>query len=76
MDICPIQKIYRRSLTGKHADQRIRVGQNAFTNADQIRVAFAGNDTIVQVNLDLDTTPEMEIQLTGHMVLTANDFYF
>jgi hypothetical protein len=42
---------------------------------DQVRIAYEGNNTIVQANLDLDATPEMEIQLTGHFSLTANDFY-
>jgi Ca2+-binding RTX toxin-like protein len=33
------------------------VGQSTFTGMDQVRYAFEGSNTIVQVNLDLDTTP-------------------
>jgi Ca2+-binding RTX toxin-like protein len=52
------------------------VGQSSFKFADQVRFAFEGNDTIVQLNLDSDAIPEMEIQLSGQVFLTASDFYF
>jgi Ca2+-binding RTX toxin-like protein len=52
------------------------VGQAAFTSMGQLRYAYEGNDTIVQVNLDFDATAEMEIQLTGHLALAASSFEF
>jgi Ca2+-binding RTX toxin-like protein len=52
------------------------VGQSGFTTADQVRFTFEGSDTVVQMNLDSDATPEMEIQLFGHVFLTASDFEF
>jgi Ca2+-binding RTX toxin-like protein len=51
------------------------IGQGTFTAADQVRFGYDGSDTIVQVNLDQDSLPEMEIQLTGYVTLTASDFY-
>jgi Ca2+-binding RTX toxin-like protein len=52
------------------------VGQSSFKFADQVRFTFEDNDTIVQVNLDTDATPEMEIELSGIIPLTASDFNF
>ena len=49
----------------------------AFTAIDQVRYSFdfTLNSTIVQVNLDSNlATPEMEIQLTGLLALTATNF--
>ena len=50
------------------------IGQSAFTFADQTRVAYEGSNTVVQVNLDSDANPEMEVLLLGHVTLTASDF--
>ena len=52
-------------------------GTKAFTAIDQVRYSFdfTLNSTIVQVNLDSNlATPEMEIQLTGLLALTATNF--
>jgi Ca2+-binding RTX toxin-like protein len=52
-------------------------GSAAFTGADQVRYTldFTANSTLVQVNLDADTSkPELEIELVGTMGLTASDF--
>jgi Ca2+-binding RTX toxin-like protein len=51
------------------------IGQSNFTGENQLRYSYQGSDTIVQANLDSDALPEFEIQLTGHVVLTASDFY-
>ncbi|MBI4921153.1 MAG: type I secretion C-terminal target domain-containing protein [Devosia nanyangense] len=40
-------------------------GISAFTGADQVRVTASGSDVIVHVNLDADSTDEMQILLTG-----------
>jgi len=47
-----------------------------FTAAAQLRFAYssATDVTIVQGNVDNDDAPEFEIQLMGHMPLTANAF--
>ena len=50
------------------------IGQSAFTTADQVRFAYEGSNTAVQVNLDSDANPEMEVLLLGHVTLTASDF--
>jgi serralysin len=50
------------------------VGQSAFTFSNQIRFDYEGSNTVVQVNLDSSATPEMEIELVGHIALTAGDF--
>jgi Ca2+-binding RTX toxin-like protein len=51
------------------------VGQGAFTTANQVRYTYEGSDTVVQVNLDADALPELEVQLTGHVALTASDIF-
>ena len=54
------------------------IGNASFTGAGQVRYAqdAATGATIVQINLDADTSaPEMEIQLTGTMTLTGGDFF-
>ena len=51
------------------------IGKAAFTHEDQVRFKLSGDDTIVQVNLDADAKPEMEIELTGHHSLVANSFW-
>ncbi|MBK1694938.1 hypothetical protein CKO09_09320 [Chromatium weissei] len=53
------------------------IGTSAFSAAGQVRYAqdVAANTTVVQINLeDVVNVPEMEIQLTGKMMLTASDF--
>ena len=52
------------------------VGQAGFTSKGQVRFGYEGSNTIIQVNLDFDTTAEMEVQLTGHLSLAANSFEF
>jgi Ca2+-binding RTX toxin-like protein len=51
------------------------IGQSAFTTADQVRLSYEGSSTLVQVNLDTDANPEIEVELQGHVSLTASDFY-
>jgi hypothetical protein len=41
-----------------------------------VRFTYNGGNTIVQVNLDSDAIPEMEIELSGIVPLTARDFFF
>lgn len=48
--------------------------QAAFTGTGQIRIEVAGANTLVQVNLTGDATPEMVIVLTGAIDLTRDDF--
>jgi Ca2+-binding RTX toxin-like protein len=53
------------------------IGTAAFSAAGQVRYMqdAAANTTVVQINLeDAVSVPEMEIQLTGKMTLTASDF--
>ncbi|MBK1642607.1 hypothetical protein CKO12_12110 [Chromatium okenii] len=53
------------------------IGTAAFSAAGQVRYMqdAAANTTVVQINLeDAVSVPEMEIQLTGKMTLTAADF--
>jgi hypothetical protein len=52
------------------------IGQSGFTASNQLRFVYQGGDTIVQGNLDTDALPEFEIQLTGHVTLTASDFIY
>lgn len=51
-------------------------GTAAFTTAaKEVGFKFVGADTLVRIDLDGDAASEMEIMLTGHKVLSANDFY-
>ncbi|PQJ94844.1 hypothetical protein [Chromatium okenii] len=55
------------------------IGTAEFDADGQVRYVqdVAANMTLVQINLaDVVDVPEMEIQLTGKLTLTANDFIF
>jgi Ca2+-binding RTX toxin-like protein len=43
-------------------------------NAGDLRAVFAGNDTIVQLDVDGDSKADFSIALTGHHVLATGDF--
>ncbi|MEK0083377.1 calcium-binding protein [Benzoatithermus flavus] len=50
------------------------IGTNGFTAAGQLHYLYDGSNTIVQASTDADSQPELEIQLTGRIALTAADF--
>ncbi|PQJ94896.1 hypothetical protein CXB77_17330 [Chromatium okenii] len=51
------------------------IGTAAFSADGQVRYVQDGAMTVVQINLeDVVSVPEMEIQLTGKLTLTAGDF--
>ncbi len=50
------------------------IGAGAFTAAGQVRAVYDGGDTLVEVNLDGDTSLDMVIRLSGRVPLTAADF--
>jgi Ca2+-binding RTX toxin-like protein len=50
------------------------IGSANFSAEGQVRVAYEGGDTIVQVNNSNTSTPEFEMQLSGQLVITASDF--
>ncbi|MEK0083859.1 hypothetical protein [Benzoatithermus flavus] len=52
------------------------IGTARFTDDEQVRVAHAGGNTIVQVNLDDDLAPDTAIELVGIHRLTEADFIF
>ena len=51
-------------------------GSSAFTGADQVRYVpdFVNKLTVIQINLNADLAPDMEIQLTGIIGLSLSDF--
>jgi Ca2+-binding RTX toxin-like protein len=51
------------------------IGTRAFTAAGQVRYSYEGDHTVVQASTDADRVPELELQLSGHVTLTASDFY-
>ena len=51
------------------------IGQKAFTAEGQVRSFFEGNHTVVEVNTAGHSGAEMQIQLDGHVNLTAGDFF-
>ena len=51
------------------------VGTAALTGAGQAGFFTSGGNTIVRLSTDADTASEAEIQLTGIVALTAQDFY-
>lgn len=52
------------------------IGEDAFDDAGQVRIRTSGQDTIVLINLDADTTAEMRITLlnTSLNTISASDF--
>lgn len=58
-------------LTGNGAF--VFIGTDAFTASGQVRIVDLGDDLLLQVNLDANRTPEMEILLTGVATLVAAD---
>ncbi|MCS6854907.1 MAG: M10 family metallopeptidase C-terminal domain-containing protein [Elioraea sp.] len=50
------------------------VGASPFTAPGQVRVRYVGENTQVQLNVDTDLQPEMEIVLAGRIALAAGDF--
>ena len=55
-----------------------RLAGSAFTGINQVRVVSSGTDSVVQVNLSGDATPEMQIVINdgavAHTAYTAADF--
>ncbi len=50
------------------------IGSKDFTAAGQARSYFEGSHTIVELSNDGDTAAEMQVELSGHINLTAADF--
>jgi hypothetical protein len=50
------------------------IGISAFTKEGQVRFLQSGNSTIVQASFDGTNGAEMEIQLSGLLNLSANQF--
>ena len=51
------------------------IGSNAFTTPNQVRISVESSQTIVAINLDDNVkTNDVEIQLTGSVALTAQNF--
>ncbi|MEI6747429.1 MAG: hypothetical protein WCL34_15815, partial [Methylococcaceae bacterium] len=51
------------------------IGSKEFTAPNQVRFSVANSQTIVAINLDNDIkTNDFEIQLTGSVALTAQNF--
>jgi Ca2+-binding RTX toxin-like protein len=50
------------------------IGTAAFTAAGQVRYLISNGQTIIQVNVDNNLAPDMEIALSGTRVMTAGDF--
>jgi Ca2+-binding RTX toxin-like protein len=51
------------------------IGTRGFTTAGQLRYTYEGDHTVVQASTDADRAPELELQLSGHVVLAAGDFF-
>ena len=51
------------------------VGTAALTGASRAGFFTSGGSTIVRLSTDADAASEAEIQLTGLVALTAQDFY-
>ena len=51
------------------------VGTSALTGAGQAGFFTSGGNTIIRLSTDADAASEAEIQLTGIVALTAQDFY-
>ena len=58
------------------ATSLIYKGSSPFDGQNQVRYVMdvSSNSTIVQINIDANLVPEMEIELTGLMGLQATDF--
>jgi len=50
------------------------IGTGNFGFEGDLRVVFSGGNTIIQGNTDTDSTPEIEIQLTGLHTISSSDF--
>jgi serralysin len=50
------------------------IGSQAFSAEGQIRVVTEGDHTLVQINTTGNGGTDSEIQLAGHITLSANDF--
>ena len=51
------------------------VGTAALTGAGQVNFFTSSGSTFVQASTDADAAPEFQVQLTGLVALTAQDFY-
>ena len=50
------------------------VGTAAFSGAGQVRIQYNGGETLVEISLDGNASPDMVIRLGGHVPLVASDF--
>ncbi|WP_156363599.1 M10 family metallopeptidase C-terminal domain-containing protein [Sphingomonas sp. Leaf357] len=50
------------------------VGTAAFTGVGQVRARYDGGETLVEIDLGGDATPDMVIRLSGRIPLSAGDF--
>jgi serralysin len=50
------------------------LGDRPFSGASQVDFITSGGNTIVQASTDADSTPELQIRLTGTVALGEGDF--
>lgn len=50
------------------------VGAAAFSGTGQVRIRYDGGETLVEINLGVNLSPDMVIRLSGRVPLVASDF--